>query len=232
MKILNYIKKILRKIPFFVSIKNRIFKFSKKSYSQFGEDLVLNSLMQNKTNVGFYVDIGAYHPHKFSNTYFYYKKRWIGLNIDARPDSMILFKKLRKRDINIEKGVSDKKDTLNYHMYEEPAYNTFSIDRYRELKNKEINPMEIKKVAVDTLENVLQEHLSSNQKIDFMSVDVEGHTMEVLKSNNWLRYRPEFLLVEIHDNIKESSINEYLVENGYEMVSIANITSIYKKTKK
>jgi FkbM family methyltransferase len=227
-----YIKKILRKIPFFVSIKNRIFKFSKKSYSQFGEDLVLDSVMQNKTNTGFYVDVGAYHPHKFSNTYFFYKKGWVGLNIDARPDSMTLFKKLRKRDINIEKGVSDKKDTLKYYMYKEPAYNTFSINRYRELKNKETIPMEIKSVAVDTLENILQENLSLNQKIDFMSIDVEGHTVEVLKSNNWEKYKPEYLLVEIHDNVKEGSINEYLIEKGYEIVSIVNITSIYKKTKK
>lgn len=66
--------------------------FYTKSYSQEGEDMVLNRYFQGK-NSGFYVDIGAHHPKRFSNTYFFYKKAWCGINIDAMLGSMDRFKK-------------------------------------------------------------------------------------------------------------------------------------------
>ena len=45
------------------------------SYSQEGEDMILKSFFENKKHYrGFYVDVGAHHPVRYSNTYFFYKK--------------------------------------------------------------------------------------------------------------------------------------------------------------
>ena len=55
------------------NIKQMLSGFYTKSYSQEGEDMVLNRYFQGK-NSGFYVDIGAHHPKRFSNTYFFIKK--------------------------------------------------------------------------------------------------------------------------------------------------------------
>ena len=55
---------------------------------------------------GFYVDVGAHHPIRFSNTFRLYRKGWRGLNIDANPGSMKRFHHTRPRDINIEAAVS------------------------------------------------------------------------------------------------------------------------------
>lgn len=57
-----------------------------------------------KKKIGFYVDVGAHHPMRFSNTYFFYRMGWSGINIDAMPGSMKEFKKYRRRDINLELG--------------------------------------------------------------------------------------------------------------------------------
>src|SRR5437868_6288327 len=76
------------------------------SYSQDGEDLVLSRFLSSE-NKGFYVDVGAHHPTRFSNTYFFYKKGWRGINIDAMPGSMIAFDKMRPRDTNVEAAISD-----------------------------------------------------------------------------------------------------------------------------
>ena len=54
---------------------------------------------------GFYVDVGVDHPRRYSNTYFFYKLGWRGVNIDAMPGSMNLFARIRPRDINLECGV-------------------------------------------------------------------------------------------------------------------------------
>ncbi|MCW5198180.1 hypothetical protein VU06_00335 [Desulfobulbus sp. F3] len=79
-----------------------------------------------KRKKGFYIDIGAHHPKRFSNTFYFYRQGWHGINIDAMPRSMELFNKIRPRDINIEAAISDEKVELTYYMFDEPALNTLS----------------------------------------------------------------------------------------------------------
>ncbi len=81
---------------------NYLSEYAIKSYSQEGEDMILARLFENQQN-GFYIDVGAHHPQRFSNTYFFYKKGWRGINVDAMLGSMKLFNKIRSRDINIER---------------------------------------------------------------------------------------------------------------------------------
>jgi hypothetical protein len=85
-------------------LKTWLSKFQKqqywvKSFSQEGEDMVLRKEFQDKLN-GFYIDIGAYHPQKYSNTCYFYCKGWRGINVDPTPGSMDVFKKERPNDIN------------------------------------------------------------------------------------------------------------------------------------
>src|SRR5690242_3324544 len=65
-----------------------------KSYSQEGEDRILHSIFETVAD-GFYVDIGAHHPKRFSNTYLFYQRGWRGINVDAMPGSMVRFKRVR-----------------------------------------------------------------------------------------------------------------------------------------
>ena len=62
------------------SLINKLFRRDPKMkpnlcYSQNGEDLILNRLFENKEK-GFFIDVGAHHPIRFSNTYLFYKKGW------------------------------------------------------------------------------------------------------------------------------------------------------------
>ncbi|ETD27688.1 hypothetical protein [Helicobacter canis] len=75
------------------------------SYSIEGEDRIVRALLWQKHDKGFYVDVGAHHPFRFSNTYLFYTQGWSGINIDATPGSMKAFNKYRPRDINLEVGV-------------------------------------------------------------------------------------------------------------------------------
>ena len=98
------------------------------SFSQGGEDLILAGLLTQKLN-GFFVDIGAFHPYKFSNTFRFYRKGWSGINIDAAPGSMDIFRELRPRDINIEAAISETPEQLTYYyLGKENSMNTFSKD--------------------------------------------------------------------------------------------------------
>jgi hypothetical protein len=72
--------------------------FSTRSYAQEGEDLLLARCLAYR-DMGFYVDIGAHHPKRFSNTYLFYRRGWCGINIGAMPGSMSQFRRVRPRDI-------------------------------------------------------------------------------------------------------------------------------------
>jgi len=199
-------------------------------YSQNGEDLILNRLLKDQKK-GFYIDIGAHHPIRFSNTHFFYKKGWNGINVDSMPGSMKLFELIRKRDINLETGIASKKGTLTYYQFNEPALNTFDIKEVN-LKTQQnyklINSLNLK---VDRLENILDKYLNLYQEIDFMSIDVEGKDEEVLLSNNWDKYRPKFILIEILNrrNLDNENcrINKYLKTKGYNLINKAYDTCIF-----
>jgi hypothetical protein len=108
---------------------NRVYAHHRLAFSQEGEDLILESIFQNKFNGfktnGFYIDIGAHHPQRFSNTYYFYLKGWKGINIDALPEGMRKFQDLRPRDINLEIPIAEKNQVLTYYEFEEPAFNGF-----------------------------------------------------------------------------------------------------------
>jgi FkbM family methyltransferase len=210
-------------------------RYAKKSYSQEGEDLILKRIFERKQN-GFYVDVGAHHPMRFSNTYLFYKRGWRGINIDAMPGSMEIFKKFRFRDINLEIAVSNRNEKLTYYAFNDPALNGFSKERSQE-RNGQYGYKIIyeKEIYTQQLEKILDDYLPNGQIIDYMSIDVEGLEFEVLQSNNWKKYSPELVLVEIRgetlDDILGSEITEYMTDIGYKIFGKTLFTIFFKKNK-
>jgi len=178
------------------------------SFSQEGEDLILDRLLNNVER-GFYVDVGAHHPFRFSNTQLFYERGWNGINIEPNPDNFKYFKKYRKNDINLNIGLSNIKGSLKYYMFNEPALNTF--DRQEALL-KEKGIYRIDKtvdVEVTTLSTVLELYLPKSKSIDFLSIDVEGFEKLILKSYNFDICRPKVIVVEIlRTPLNEISNNE------------------------
>lgn len=222
------IKLILSKntIDKLVDMKNNYFNgYSLRSYSQEGEDMILRRLLERQT-AGFYVDVGAHHPKRFSNTYFFYNKGWRGINIDAMPNSMKLFKKIRPRDINIEKPISDKKEILTYYAFNEPALNGFSKELSEQRDGQGNYFIQFTKdIETATLEEILDENLPRQQEIDFLSIDVEGLDYMVLKSNNFEKYKPKVILIEILGSsladIDNHEISKFLKKQNYSMYAKA-----------
>ena len=168
----------------------------KKSFSQQGEDVVLDCLFQGKTG-GFYVDVGAHHPQRFSNTCLLHGRGWRGINIDATPGSMEPFRRLRPQDINLECGVSEQAKTLAFHLFNEPALNGFSAELSKERDGVgHFRLISTIPVPSRPLRELLAEHLPSGQRIDLLNVDVEGFDLEVLRSNDWTKYRPTIVIAE------------------------------------
>lgn len=218
---------------------NSLFKKTKEqrgfpSFSQDGEDMIIRSFYEgNPDYKGFYVDIGALHPFRFSNTCFFYNSGWRGINIEPTPSAMGLFKKHRPKDINLNIAIGEKAEQLTFYCFNEPALNSFSKDlaEEREVKEEYFVTNKIP-VMVYPLHEVLSQYVPKNQKIDFMSIDVEGLDLSVLKSNDWGKFRPQYLLVEdifeYLDELKESEIYNFLIQKSYKPVAKTWRTLIFK----
>lgn len=208
------------------------YDFYGRSYSQEGEDVVLAALIGNKLN-GFYVDIGAHHPFKFSNTYIFYQKGWTGINVDGTPNSIIPFNAYRPRDTNIETVVSDKSGLVDFSVYKEKALNGIATKK-RLTRNENAGYKVFGHAKLNTVElsTILDRNMAPNRKIDFMNVDVEGHELEVLKSNNWSKYKPAYILVEIvYSTVEEISNDEvykYLTNLNYILIAATGRSVFFK----
>jgi FkbM family methyltransferase len=188
-----------------------------KSYSQEGEDLVVKRYFEGKKKYIFYVDVGSHHPFRFSNTAFFYQSGSKGINIDANKQLIELFNNERPNDINIHSGVGIKKDLTIFYEFEEPALSTFSSEIYLERISKGLKLKQKIETQIKPLVEILSD-CNVVEDIDFMNIDVEGLDFEVLQSNNWQRFRPKLILVEIRDFDPEflgDEISLFLKEQGY-----------------
>jgi len=161
-------------------------------YSQNREDLILESFFEDVKS-GFYVDVGACHPHVASVTKRFYLKGWRGINIEPQTNLFHLFEAERKRDINLNIGVSDRQATLAIRIYpNNQGLSTISP----EVKNEHQNEEEYEDISikVTTLKTILQQH--KIRSIQFLKVDVEGYEYEVLRGNDWSKFRPEVICIE------------------------------------
>ncbi len=170
--------------------------WARLSYAQEGEDMLLDRLLAKQAK-GFYVDVGAHHPKRFSNTQHFYMRGWRGINIEPNPAVHDLFGKMRSRDLNLQLGISDQPGELLYYEFDDPALNTFDeqLMRKREI-NTQYRVIATRKIKVEPLAVVLAAHLPFGQAIDFLSVDVEGLDLSVLRSNDWERFRPRCVVSE------------------------------------
>lgn len=216
-------------------------KYKRISFSQDGEDLVLWSFIQGNRKItdGFYVDFGALHPFRFSNTMIFYRSGWKGINVDATPGSMRLFNKYRPRDINVESVLSDVDgESVVYYCFKEPALNTFDqelaqgyIDQGFFLE-KEIS---LKTVSANT---ILRKYVTKNDHINFITIDCEGLDYRIVTSIDLSRFAPDYFVVEdfcgadsnLEEYINKSVMHKYLVSQGYVMLSRLYRSVIYRKS--
>jgi FkbM family methyltransferase len=204
------------------SLYSRFCNYKNYYFSQFGEDVVLRVLVGSEQKKGFYVDVGAYHPKHLSNTYFFYKKGWHGINIDANPRAVRLFDALRPKDTNVNAVISNSTEEHVFYSWDS-VYDTISKTEAEKVRSKLGPEKFIGSVKTKTLASVLDSFLPANQSIDILNVDAEGHDLEVLQSNNWQKYKPRFLVVEYHETdiekIMSSEKVKYLESLGYKLCS-------------
>lgn len=211
--------------PLATSLKSGAVPFF--SWSQDGEDAVLIDLIQD---IGFYVDVGAHHPTRFSITKSLYEAGWHGVNIDAAPGFTLLFAEERPRDINVESLVGTP-GVRPFFRFTDPAYSTLDPDRAEELQTRGIELLDVEDLEVRSLSSILHQHLMP-RALDLLSIDVEGVDIEVLISHDFEAFPPSWVLIEVPlnlDEINQTDIHGFLVRQGYRANIVLKRSVLYKR---
>ncbi len=209
----------------------RIFS-GQRSYSQCGEDLIVAFLLDSMggPRARTYVDLGANHPFQLSNTAFFYHHGGRGILVEPDPYLAKVLARTRPRDLVIQKGVHvDGLGHADFFIMEPPTLNTFSkaeMERYVKMGHLVRNTVTV------SLENV-NDILSMNPSLDFMTIDIEGMDAEVLRSIDWQAHRPTCICVETLTYEKNNAprklteINDYMFSQGYMLYADTYINSIF-----
>jgi FkbM family methyltransferase len=185
---------------------------SKKNYFSFsGVDVIIENIFKYKKK-GFYIDVGCQHPIKNNNTFLLYKKGWSGINIDLDKDNIDLFNTSRPTDTNINVAVSDKVGEVDLFFYHKKSpINT--IDK-KTSEFQKANVSSIKKIQTNTLNNIISSSKFYDKTFDLLSVDVEGHELNVFKGMDFNKYSPNVIVAEYLDlNVKRLEIKNLNIEN-------------------
>lgn len=188
--------------------------FGHITYSQHGEDLMICNIFQllgiDKPS---YLDLGAHHPMRISNTHLLYLRGSRGVNVETNPNLMAQFFIDRPEDKNVCIGVSPDGGDLPFYMWDsESGRNTFSFDEVRNVEAS--HAMKITKtvtLATVTLDWIVDNHCDGIWP-DFLSCDLEGVDYQVLAATDFLN-GPKVVCVE--SRIGNDDIYGLMASHGY-----------------
>lgn len=223
-KIKNRLRKLVTKDP-----KNTQGKIS---FSQCGEDVIVEFIF-NQLGIfrPSYLDIGAHDPFFMSNTALFYAKGCRGINIEPDPYLYPEFPIHRKDDVNLNIGIGDKIDALDFYMMNVSSLNTFSLNQVNLYKNEgEYFVKEVKRVEISTIQVILK----NNNGVfpDFLSLDAEGIDELVIRSIDYSN-KPKVICVETisfsntGQGVKNLALIDFIKESGYLLYADTYINSIF-----
>lgn len=168
----------------------------KISYSQCGEDLILQQLfMVLGISKVIYLDVGAHHPTYLSNTYLFYESGGHGVCVEPDPSLFEAFAKKRPRDVHLNCGVGITTGEADFFVMSNSTLNTFSkaeAERYQSYGNQRIN--EVIRMKLETVNGILEKNFENCPNL--ISLDVEGMDYPILQNFDFRKYRPEVFCLE------------------------------------
>lgn len=167
------------------------------SYAQSGEDLIVGFVFEwlgiKKPT---YIDLGAHHPTYISNTYYFYRKGSSGVCVEPNPKLFSVIKNKRSRDtcLNIGVGTTHVKSS-DFYIMSADTLSTFSRTDAELLEKRDGQKIvNVLKVPLVPVNEIIDRHMGKSP--NFVSLDIEGLDLDILKTFDFKRFRPEVFCVE------------------------------------
>jgi FkbM family methyltransferase len=216
----NIIKDILANLFFLrsIEISMRSKRYYKRNFGnlkfqgEYFQDMIAFCFLE-KIKKGFYLDIGANDGISGSNTYIFEQIGWDGICIEPQPNVYKMLKKYRKCNSYNVALSSKKNDSVDFYKTTANALGGFGDDMSEEQKTRIENYGKFETIKVKTMTfDEIMNNYPNIKHIDFLSLDVEGHELSILKTINFQKYSFGFLTIEKNNSEK---IKQIMKENNY-----------------
>ncbi len=175
------------------------FRSSKQiSYSQTGEDLIVKFIF-GQLNIAQpkYLDLGAHHPDFLNNTKIFYQNGSVGVNVEPDPFLIQQFNILRPDDINLNVGIGFHENgvLMDFFVMSDKVFNTFSKEEAQKIESYGTYKIEqVLQIKLVPISHILAYFKSGSP--NFVTLDVEGLDLEIIKTIDFKTFRPEVFCIE------------------------------------
>lgn len=171
---------------------------------------------------GIFLDVGAFEPIKISDSYHFERNGWTVHCFEANSKLIPLLKE-KRQNVHHYAISNEDKDNIEFNVVYTPTHernwtaglSAIKLDpRYMQTFGHAIK--EIEKIIVNqrTLNTLLTSEIAID-KIDILTIDVEGSELNVLKGIDLDKYAPKIIMVE--DLFEDQELHQYLIDHGYKL---------------
>lgn len=219
------------------SLKTRVRRWLqrdyKRSFAQCGEDLISDFVLSSLMPTVQYLDVGAHHPVHFSNTYYFYCKGAQGVCVEPDPDLFRSIQRKRSRDLCLNAGVGlTGSGTAPFYVMSNRTLNTFSAAEAKRFETMGSNRIERTiNIPLLMINDIMEKHFQNGP--DFLSLDIEGLELPVLRTMDFSRFRPKVMCIETitysEDNTerKLTETIDFVLSQGYLIFADTYINTIF-----
>jgi FkbM family methyltransferase len=170
---------------------------------------------------GVFVEVGANDPMAGSQTWLLEQNGWQGVLVEPQASLCEKLRSARPRSQVFQVACScpGSEGEADLILTEYDGNATLKPQR----DSHGINYVGTERVRITTLDSVLQ--AAGVSHIDFVSLDVEGHEIEVMRGFSFENYRPSLILIE--DGVRDLSKHRFLKRRGYKLVKRTTLNNWY-----
>jgi len=191
------------------------------SKSRGDEDIYLLDHWFNGICEGTYLEIGAGDGISRSNTYVFNKVfNWKGLLVEMASNDFKKLEQNRPNDVTVNAAVCSEEQVLHYsdRFGYFNAIWEFTESNFRDkFWGKNVAIDQLKEIRCTPVQKLLTEKVGNDSFFDFMSIDVEGAELSVVKSIDFTKVGFGVVYVETsrYNNETIDEIIQIMKDNGY-----------------
>ncbi|HEY1942997.1 MAG TPA: FkbM family methyltransferase [Roseiarcus sp.] len=207
-----------------------------ETYAQCNEDLMVESLLRalmrrsgrDMRSVR-YAEIGANHPVQTSATYLLYRLYGAsGILVEANPGLIANLQKQRPNDIVVNCAITAQDAGLvEIFVHEKNELTSMSLDHIANFQALGGTDQVVEKIAVESMgiNRFLAKYFGD--RLDFMSVDVEGYDLEVIQAMDPV-FQPS--IIQCEHELKVDAFDAVFNAKGYRLAMLTDVNAIYVRS--
>jgi FkbM family methyltransferase len=170
---------------------------------------------------GVFVEVGANDPVAGSQTWLLEQNGWRGVLVEPQAAHSEKLRQQRKNSQVFQVACSSPENEGEMDLLIASADGASTLRPQRDTHGTQFIGTE--RVKVTTLDKTLA--AAGVDKIDFLSLDVEGHEIEVMSGFDFAKYRPALILIE--DGVRDLVKHRFLKSRGYKLVKRTSLNNWY-----